>query len=256
MQNSDRERIRTFNFPEVERKVFKKNFLETVVIELRYPTYLRLNEGEPLQISESIRGEFPLYEQSSEMQVTPLGTTKPHPVYKFTTRQEDPVLEISASNIVLATQRYRSFDVFSSHIDYLIKNVIPHLDTTFFTRIGLRYMNKVSGIQQGGTDVLDWINNSLIAPVAGGEIGTISNMKSELTGQFDEGYYTFRFGLSPPSHQSNERSFLLDWDYYREDVEVQECLEYLKAFHDVHFPFFWWALGEKAKKVLENEIKN
>ena len=256
MQNSDTRRIRTFNFPEVERKVFKKNFLETVVIELRYPTYLRLNEGEPLQISEMIRDEFPIYEHSSEMQVTPLGTTKPQPVYKFTTRQEDPVLEISASKLVLVTQRYRSFDVLSSHIDYLIENVVPHLDTTFFTRIGLRYMNRVAGIQQGGIDILDWINNSLIAPVAGGEIGTINNMKSEITGQFDEGDYTFRFGLSPLSNQSNEHSFLLDWDYYREDVEVQECMLNLKAFHDVHFPFFWWALGEKAKKVLENETNN
>lgn len=60
MQDSDEQRITTFNFPEVERQVFKRNFLDTVVIELRYPTYLRLKETEPLDISESIRERFPI----------------------------------------------------------------------------------------------------------------------------------------------------------------------------------------------------
>lgn len=253
MGNSDQRYTTTFHFPEVKRRVFKQNFLDTAVIELRYPTYLRLNEKEPIEISESIRGRFPIYEQNSEMQLTPLGTTEPRRVYRFATRQQDPFVEISASKLVLITRKYRSFEDFSSHIEYLIENVISHLDTTFFTRIGLRYINKVSGMQQGGTDILDWINKKLITLVADGDMGVVSNMKNELTGQFDGGSYTFRYGLSPLSPSSKERSFLLDWDYYRENIEVQDCVECLKAFHNVHFPFFWWTLGEKAKEVLENE---
>ncbi len=255
MQNSQEQHITTFSFAEVERRVFDRNFLDTVVVELRYPTYLRLNESEPRAISESIRCRFPIYELKSEMQLTPLGTTNPQPVYQFTTRQGDPILEISASRLGLVTRKYQSFENMSSHVECLIEKVVPHLDTNFFTRVGLRYINRVSQIQESGIDVLDWINSDLVLPAAGGEIGTVSNMKSELTGKLKEGNYTFRYGLAPAS-SGERRSFLLDWDYYSEDIEVIKCIKLLNTFHDLHFPFFWWALGKKAKQVIENTTDN
>ena len=251
MHTSSEQQVSTFNFPNIERKVFQKNYLDTVVIELRYPTYLRLNEKEPLDISDSIRKRFPLYEQNKEMQMTPLGTTEPQPYYQFTTRVKDPVISISASNLALTTKKYKSFEDFSSHIEFLITHAIPHVDTTFFTRVGLRYINNITGIQTGGVDVLDWINKVFISPLASGEIGTINNMESKLSGQLPiGGGYTFRYGLSPLSRE--ERTYLLDWDYYKENVEVGDCMGLLKSFHDVHLPFFWWALGKKAREALQN----
>ena len=100
-------------------------------------------------------------------------------------------------------------------------------------------------------DILDWINHDLVKPVGGGVIGAISNMKNELTGPLpEEGGYTFRYGLLPSS--SKDRKFILDWDYYIENVEVTDCMERLETFHHFHFPFFWWALGEKARDALQN----
>lgn len=182
------------------------------------------------------------------MQMTPLGTTNPQPVYRFITRKKDPVLDISASSLVLTTKKYKSFEDFLSHIQFLLDRAISHVDTPFFTRVGLRYINNISGIQQNGADILEWINSDLIMPVAGRKIGAISNMKNELAGQFKEGDYTFRYGLSPASKKA--RNFVLDWDYYSEDVEVKECINLLNTFHVLHFPFFWWTLGEKAKNAL------
>ena len=42
--------VRYFNFPKVERKVFERNFLDQVIIELRFPTLLRMKEKEPSEI--------------------------------------------------------------------------------------------------------------------------------------------------------------------------------------------------------------
>ena len=251
MPSSSGQQITAFNFPKAERREFECNFLDTVVIELRYPTYLPLKEREPIEISAAIRNRFPLYEAGNEIQVTPSGATDPQPVYKFATRTKDPVITISTSSLILETKKYRSFEDFSSYILFLIQQVIPCLDTTFFTRIGLRYINHISGIQKNGMDILDWINHDLVKPVGGGVIGAISNMKNELTGPLpEEGGYTFRYGLLPPS--SKDRKFILDWDYYIENVEVTDCMERLVTFHHFHFPFFWWALGEKARDALQN----
>ena len=119
--------ISHFQFPPVERIIFDRNYLDTVAIELRYPTYLRLKEKEPLEISEAIRERFPLYDPGRQMEMTPLGTTTPEPVYKFSTKQRDPILDISASNIVLATKGYKSFEDFSSHIEFLLERCISLL---------------------------------------------------------------------------------------------------------------------------------
>ena len=249
--NQHADTIQYFRFPPSERKDYDRNYLVTVAIELRYPTYLRLKETEPTEISEALRERFPRYERGSQMEMTPLGTTDPQPVYKFATRQNDPVVDISASNMVLVAKRYKSFEEFSSYVSFLIDNCVSHLATTFFTRVGLRYINNVSGFDETGSDILEWINNDLVKPVAGGEIGTVSNMTGELTGPLEGiGNYTFRYGLSPPSQEA--RRFVLDWDYYKEDVEVEHCMELLQNFHDAHFPFFWWALGKNAKEALEN----
>ena len=245
------EKIQDFQFPSVKHQIFDQNYLDTVATELRYPTYLRMKEKEPVEISEAIRDRFPLYDPGRQMEMTPLGTTDPQPVYKFTTRQKDPILEISASNIALVTKKYRSFENFSEYIEFLIEQCVPHLDTTFFTRIGLRYINTISGIHETGNDLLEWINNDLVKPVGGGEIGTVNDIKNTLTGPLKGGgSYTFRYGLSPPSQEA--RKFVLDWDYYSEDVEVEDCMDLLKTFHNRHFPFFWWALGDKARKGLED----
>ena len=243
--------ITHFQFPPVDREIFDQNYLETVVIELRYPTYLRLREKEPLEISEAIRAKFPIYDLGRRMDVTPLGTTDSQPVYTFTPRQKDPVFELSTSKILLTTKKYKSFDNFSAHIEFIVEQCLPYLDTTFFTRVGLRYINAVSGIHETGSDILDWITNDLVKPVAGGEVGSVYSMKSELTGPLREGgSYTFRYGLPPAS--PGMRKFVLDWDYYKENVEVGDCMDVLKAFHRVHFPFFWWALGGKAREALKN----
>ena len=243
--------IRYLSFPSVERKVFDSNFLERVIVELRYPTYLPLNDSEPTEISKAIRDRFPLYEQEKQMQMTPLGTTDPQRIYKFATRKKDPVVEISTSVMTLVTIEYKSFEILSDHLSFLLSNCIKFLETSFFTRVGLRFINHVSGIAPTGKDIRNWINKDLVYPIASAELGTVSAMRSEISGPLENGgNYTFRYGLSPPS--PGPRKFVLDWDYYEEDVEVEQCNELLDRFHIAHFPFFWWALGEKAKEALEN----
>ncbi len=228
--------------------MFKRNFIESAIIELRYPTYLRLKDQEPLEISESIRERFPIYNPQKQMQMTPLGSTDHQKVYTFATRQQDPVLDILASSLSLTTKRYTSFDNFLSHAGFLIENVVPHLETTFFTRVGLRYINRIDGLQPDGTDVNEWVNANLVSSITGERLGVVTNMNSELTGHFNTGSYTFRYGILPPANSS--RFFILDWDYYCEDVEVPDCISLLKSFHELHYPFFWWTLGDKAKEAL------
>lgn len=248
-QDSD---IRYLNFPEVERHVFPNNFLDLVVIELRFPTLLRLKKAEPLEIQEAIFGEFPIYQSSQTMQMTPLGTTEPEPSYEFTSRKRNYKVQLSASNLVLETRDYTSFEDFLAKVEYLIGACIPLIKTDFFTRIGLRYINKIGGLPNVRNETLKWVHPSLLGPVATNEIGTVGSMKGEIAGKIESGAnYNFKYGLAPLDSGS-DRTFILDYDYSRQDVEVDEVVGYLNEFHNLHLPFFWWALGKEAKGALEN----
>lgn len=248
--NESEESIRYPKFPKVKRKVFSRNYLDQAIIELRFPTLLRLKEKEPAEIQDSIREQFPQYTANQRMQMTPLGSTEPEPIYRFADRKGDPHIELSSSNLVLITKRYQSFEVLEKKIKYLIERCLPFIKTDFFTRIGLRYVNNIAGIPNSFEGFNQWINPALLSAISGGEIGTVGDMKSEITGRLEKGgTYNFKYGLSPA--QPN-RSFVLDYDYGKLDVDVASTLETLSSFHDLHFSFFWWSLGDAAREALES----
>lgn len=230
------ENTRYLNFPFEKRRVFDENYLQQVIIELRFPTLLKLKEEEPSEIQQQIRNRFPLYSPGQRMQVTPLGSTQPEPVYEFANRAGDPRVQLSASNLVLTSTRYESFDKFITEIEFLIQKCLPYMQTDFFTRIGLRYINSIGGIPNTATGYSQWINTALLSALNDGAIGTVNNMKSEIAGPLkDGGNYNFKYGLSPAEPN---RTFVLDYDYGRENVEAEETVEILRSFHKVHFEFF------------------
>ena len=44
--------------------------------------------------------------------------------------------------------------------------------------------------------------------------------------------------------------FVLNYDYSQLDVEIDKAIALLEKFHEVHFSFSWWSLGEKAREGL------
>lgn len=240
------------NFPPVERKIFSKNYLDLVLVELRFPTLLRLKKSEPQEIQEAIFNEFPLYQSSQTMQLTPLGTTEPEPAYVFSTRKQDYNVQLTASHLTLETRKYTSFEDFLEKLEYLVAACIPLLKTDFFTRVGLRYINKIGGMPNNKVRSVEWVKPSLLGPIAESAIGSVGSMKGEISGETESGTgYNFKYGLSP-SNEEAEHTFILDYDYFRVDIEAGDVSAYLNEFHELHLPFFWWSLESKAKKALND----
>ena len=203
-----------FNFPKTQQRVFEKNYLESAVVELRFPTLLRLGQGEPISLQDVLRSQFPNYQPNTQFQMTAKGTTGEKSVYQFATRSQDTVLEITSSTISLQARKYTSFENLIGHLEFVVDQCVPLLDTDFFTRIGIRFINKVAGFNTNGMDISDWINSDLTKPIGVDGLGSIAHMHSQVTGSCgQDNFYLFQYGLSPES--SDGRVFVLDWDYYR-----------------------------------------
>ena len=241
-----------FSFPKVEKREFEKNYLDSVVIELRYPTLLRLVDGDPVDLQNVLRSRFPNYQPNTRFQMTPKGTTGEQSVYQFADRSKDTVLEITSSTISLQARRYTNFEDLIDPLQFVLENCVPLLDTNFFTRIGLRFINKIAGFAYNGSDIADWINSDLTKPIGVSGLGSIAHMHSNVTGSCGENsFYLFQYGLSPEQN-ANGRQFVLDWDYYCDDVDVKSCIKKLLWYREQHRDFFWWSLGKKAQEALNN----
>ena len=57
-------------FPNFERVVYKKNPLEEVICQLRFPPILRIDSGNAADFQDVIRQDYPLYSEASDLQTS------------------------------------------------------------------------------------------------------------------------------------------------------------------------------------------
>ena len=123
------------------------------------------------------------------------------------------------------------------------------IDSDFFTRVGLRYMNSVPLEDRNPAG---WIRSDLICAITGGVLGVPKSYRSIVQGRMEEGEYTFRHGLDAGENpsQPDAGKYILDFDYFKEGVELDDVQKLVKGFNERNFSFFSWCLDEKAKAIL------
>ena len=241
--------------PNKKSQRFQKNYLDKFTVEFRFPALLEISQDEPIivDVQKSVRMRYPYYEKSHTAELTPAGQSN-EVVHEFRSKNKVDLITLRNSSVSYSTNKYRSFTDARKECDYLIQSVIPHLQTNFFTRIGMRYINRLQ-IGNSYLNVNNWINNELTGPT--NVLGTLNRLKMEYAGRLDkQAAYLFRCGIAHTGDSgiNNDKPqnvpFILDYDYSQLDVEIDNALALLDKFHATHFAFFWWSLGEEARKDL------
>jgi uncharacterized protein (TIGR04255 family) len=233
--------------PSVERARFEKNFIKTAVCELRFPALLELEANPPVQLQKVLKREFPHYERQQSVGLTDLDKEVRH---LLRSKKGDWLVSIKPSSIALETNQYTHFEEFSAQLDMLITKSKPFLDTDFFTRIGLRYINEIL-IEDGKVE--GWIREELVAPVIEGVYGSVDRYLQEVRGKTSSGKYTFRHGIA--GLQENKRDlYTIDFDFYKENVEIDAVLPMVSQFNHESFEFFLWAIGPKVRERMGKSI--
>ncbi len=243
--------------PNEKSRQFQNNYLDNFVVEFRFPALLEISQDEPIivDIQKSVRMRYPNYQKALTTEFTPAGQSN-EVVHEFRSKNNVDLITLRNSAVSYSTSRYRNFTDARSECDYLIESVIPHLQTDFFTRIGMRYINRLP-IENSTRDVKNWINSELTGST--NVLGSLSGLKMEYSGYLDEqATYLFRCGIADSGNSGvkfenlQNVPFVLDYDYSQLDIEIDKALALLDKFHEVHFSFFWWSLGEKAREGLIN----
>lgn len=241
------------NVPLEKSVRYETNYIQTAVCELRFPTLLELESSPPIKFQSALRKLYPFYTELPDVSFDLGNTSTTRKKYLFESKKRDWAISLGANSISLETKKYTDFDDFNNHFTTMLNAIGDILDTDFFTRFGLRYINTVPlpGKNMDRKDIDKWINPVLVGSLKGGELGTLRTFNCELSGHIDGGGYTFRHGFASPVNPDKESlSYLLDYDYFRDGIEYQDVSAAMKQFSEQNFSLFMWSLGEKSIEAL------
>lgn len=234
--------------PDVSRAQFKNNFIKTAVCELRFPAILEYETKPPITLQRALRKEYPEYERQQAVNVADPSEREVKHVLK--SRKGDWLVTIRTYSIAVQTSRYTHFSEFLDRLQFLIDKSLPLLDTDFFTRVGLRYINEIR-LEDGRSP--GWINDDLIAPIVHGIYGTVDRYVQEVRGSTESGKFTFRHGIADLEKNKGD-VYMIDFDFFNENVQASDVAPMVTEFNKEAFRFFQWAIGPKARERLGQPI--
>lgn len=232
---------KTLNLPDIQAVEFETNFIKTAVCELRFPTLLEFETKPPIQLQKELRKEYPIYEPERAVGIGP-GAIENTVRYLFKSKEREWTVSFKASAIAIETTHYTNFEDFEARLKNLLAKSKSLLDSDFFTRVGLRYIDEIT-IEDGV--ISGWVKEELVKSLIQGTYGTVDQFLQEVRGSVENGRYTFRHGITG-AHQEEHPIYKLDFDFYEENVEAKSVLSLISDFHKQSFRFFHWALGPKA----------
>jgi len=245
---------RWLDVPRAEREVFDQNFISASIAEFRYPTLILLDDAVASTFARKVRKRFPKLSKSFSASLAETGLSPGKSSFKLESRHvADGTITLQDSTMNLTVSNYISYESFRKLALEALNALDEILDTDFYTRVGYRVVNTVPIPRD--TALSEYINSSLVSPLQFEVLGTLSSSRFEMHGFLDESRrYTFRYGSaddqSPTYDQHGNLRFMLDYDYYSEDIDATERMALLDGFHERHYDFFWWALADRSKTML------
>ena len=241
----------TLNLPDIGPVEYEKNFIAQAVCELRFPALLEFETATPVQLQKQLRKDFPIYERHHGVSIG-AEISKREPKHIFKSKKGDLIVAFKSSAISLETAKYKNFHEFGKQLESLLERSKALLDTDFFTRVGLRYINE---IPIGDGNLGEWVRAELAAPLMAGTYGKVSRFFQEVRGSTQSGLYSFRHGF-PTVEKADKMLYTIDFDFFDENVPFDSVISKITDFNRESFRFFSWTIGPKAKESLGKETAN
>jgi uncharacterized protein (TIGR04255 family) len=237
------------NVPKVESVEYSRNVIKTAVCELRFPTLLSLEDIAPVAMQKALRKEYPIYEVQERAEIRNIESIPGHFRYMFYEKKRRWTISINATSMSLETNSYTNFEEFEKRLIRLLDVSRDIIDSDFFTRVGMRYINS---IPVEDSDLNGWINDSILSGLNKEVYGFMEDYESIVRGYTSDGKYTFRHGLNGVSEESGIK-YALDVDYFMEDVSSEDVVSLVKKYNEINFSFFRWSIGPKTIEYMGEE---
>jgi uncharacterized protein (TIGR04255 family) len=255
-------------FPESQRLHFGKAPITQVIAQVIFPTVLRIGRS-PAEFQDRIRGTFPLYSpgvrligapddgqqlppQLLQMLQNNAGVT----AHNFSTAKRDATITLTAESLSLTATSYTKWEDFLSLFREPLGALVLQYAPSFFTRLGLRYVNAIDKEKLGLESNHPWsslIRREVLGVQAVSEIEAsldFSANQVRLNLPNDEGTLTFQHGVSFLMPK-RVRVYMLDFDFAKNgQIEVANAEPTLINYHQLAGRAFRWCISPELRERL------
>jgi uncharacterized protein (TIGR04255 family) len=235
---------------------YKRNFLKQAVCEFRFPTLMELGEQRPpSSFVKALRKSYPHLELNNEVVLgLGAGNAGSSNAHIFRSVKLNWSVSLRQNALTIETNFYSDFNNFRERVMQVVEAAENIIDSDFFTRIGLRYINVVAS---GDEPVTDWINPLLVSSLTSSVFGGINEFNGKMHLMAEDGGCLLQHGIqfSNAAVAAPKPDYVVDIDTYRTEVSLSNVGAALDIMHRQAFDIFDWAISEKARGFLSNDLK-
>lgn len=249
----------SLHFPEKPEIPLANPPLTEVVCQVRYPAILRIAKEHPVEFQERIRQRFPEYdiEQPFKLSIPGVGAVGepsaelPPRLFRFTSVDGHTIATLAVDFFALSTTRYQHWSNFVDDLLVVSEAVQATYRPAYASRIGLRYVNRLSQTTTGldnMQDILELIRPELTAVLRSDGWGNPEEWISQMVLPDRNGKLALRFVFNI---KEAEPYFQLDFDYFEQGkIELSELSECVDRYHQIIYRAFRWCLFDESLAVF------
>ena len=234
--------------------------LVRIIAQVRFPTVLAVERREVVApFQETIRGNYPVLRQERAQSafVGPEGVsaTTPLPVWRFSDIAGDWRVSLSLGFLSLETTHYGSRSDFLDRFRTLLEALDANVDPKLVDRLGLRYINRVTGNELA--DIARLVHPELLGVLGAPQVAArTQHTLTESVFLLSDHDLKARWGYLPPNASVDpdavepiaEPSWILDLDLSTtgsKPFDVNAIGTEGERFAERAYAFFRWAVTEE-----------
>lgn len=240
----------SISFPSVAHIQLENPPLTEVICQVRFPAILQISPEDISMYQKAVREQFPRYavEQQIGIELLAQNASSRKKIHRFRDKANETTLSFSDDFFSVNTTKYQGWKHFANNLGLASDVMLSVFDLSHTTRIGLRYVNKLTLINTGKTNFSELV--SLMRPeltsLLRAEVLSNPVMLTHIRDNFDDNIFSFRFGAIKEA--SEEKTFLLDFDLYTEevlDLSIDNILNQCDYYHDIIYNAFQWSFSDE-----------
>ena len=262
-------------FPDVKRVIYRKNPLDLVICQLKFPPILRIDKDPPAEFQDYVRKEFPNYSEKNELTMeVPSGIKDriPHELfsellhipstknYEFSSENRQWKINLTRTFISLTTNRYRVWEDFKERLQIPLTALTRTYSPAHFSRIGLRYRDVIRRSALGLDDVswTELLRPQILGVLIDSQISeSMQNLESVYQIALSDRESAVRvFTRLARDRNSNEICYMIDSDFFKaRKTLTDDVIGKLDYFNAHAFRLFRWCITERLHQSMEPQEK-
>lgn len=262
-------------FPVTQRNLYRKNPLDRVVCQLRFPPILRIETTLPADFQEAIRSQYPNFAEGPGFQLqlpADMAEELPAEIIKQLVQGDAPAaknyefgsedgiwkVNLTRTFLALTTTKYERWELFKDRLNGPLKALIDTYAPDHFSRVGLRYVDVIrrSALGLSGVPWHELLAQHLSGLLGSPEVGaSVDALESTYILTLDDGSSSVRILTKfVKAKADGEVCFMIDSDFFKtKKTRLEEVIEKLDYFNKRSSRLMRWSVTDRLHNAMEPE---